>query len=119
MLADALLFVYAIDSIQSVHEIEHLLAKTCRLREVPDLRHVPCYLVGNKNDLQEGKVNEDELGSITRSYRLKHAQVSAKQNTRIDTVIEEVIFMALQKKVYLSKGSKEIYKEDKKTCSVM
>lgn len=80
--------VYAINSRQSFREIEDLRGSIVRAK---DQENVPIILVGNKCDLPDRKVTEEEGRQLAQKYNIPFVETSAKTNTNVTQTFEILV----------------------------
>ena len=85
--ADAALFVFSLDNIQSFQTINDWIQQFKDNHENGE--KIPKYLVGNKNDL-ERKVSQELIDELNKKINFKYISTSAKNNDNIDFLFEEV-----------------------------
>ena len=115
--ADGVLFVFSLYEPQTFENIENWMKEF--EENASNKQDIPKFLVGNKNDL-ENNVGEDLLNEcIQKNHILKYKSTSAKNNTNIKELFEEMV--ECLEKTNNKSGVQQIKlvqkkKEKKKSC---
>ena len=109
--------MYSITSQESFEAVESYLVQIQRVKDL-HLRDIPCYLVGSKVDLDnERKVSKEQLQRRAQQYGIKYMESSAKNDVNVKNVMEDVVLMALQNRVYCTKSLP--VKQNNNKCTIM
>lgn len=113
--ADGILLIYDVTNITSFHNIKTWLTQ---IGENASLQ-VKIIVVGNKVDLQNRVVKEEDAKKLASEFKLQFFEASAKLNNKIDecfnTLITEIYKDFENSKIEAQK-LKEMNKEKKKCC---
>lgn len=116
--ADGFLIMFAVNDAASFKEVKYYLEQIQRVRDA-ELRTIPSVLLGNKTDVpsNEWQVTRVEAEALAKKYGIAYYETSAKNNSNVGNVIEEVTKMVLKYKKYKVHGKKEMKPNHK--CMVM
>ena len=99
--ADGVLFVFSFEDIDS---FDHLKEWINSFKESQSKERIPCFLIGNKNDLPK-KVNKDDINQFLTEYNdMKFEETSAKENISINKVFEDMAELLYED--YIKSGGK-------------
>ena len=87
--ADGVLFVFALDNLNSFNNISEWIIK---FDENNEKEGIPRYLIGNKCDIDEGsiKVSQNLIDDFLKDKKYKYKETSAANGNNIDDVFKEL-----------------------------
>lgn len=87
--ADGVLFVFALDNLNSFNNISEWIIK---FDENNEKEGIPRYLIGNKCDIDEGsiKVSQNLINDFLKDKKYKYKETSAANGNNIDDVFKEL-----------------------------
>jgi len=113
----AVIIMYSIADKSSLDYV-HDYVKDLEKNKDTSIFNIPCYLVGNKCDIDGDSKNDNTTGSNDRKpkptrqvsyeegmivalqYGMKFGEISVKQNLQVDTVVLDLVLMDLQLEVH-------------------
>ena len=104
---DGIILVYSISNRKSFENISEEWIPF--LDEYYDLKNHPMILIGNKKDLFSiGEVKTQEALELTKDYKFRFFECSAKDNIGINEAFKEIVTDALEKKKIFEEEEKII-----------
>lgn len=94
--ADCCLLTFALDDLASFKNLSMWRTEFLYYSNVEDELHFPFVILGNKADLENQKVNEDEIKAWCDSYRYPYFETSAKEAQNVDEAFECAVTKLLQ-----------------------
>ena len=105
---DGFILVYAVNSSTSFDDCNKLRAQVLRIKEKDN---VPMVLVGNKCDVEERDVTNEEGQNLAKTFNCGFLESSAKENININE-----IFVTIVKKVKEAQNATGKKTQKKKSC---
>ena len=86
-LAEGFLLVFSVDNRESFNLINFWIES---ISENADIKEKVLILVGNKIDIKQREITEDEAREYAESMKMKYFETSAKENKGINEVFDEI-----------------------------
>ena len=123
---DGIIIMYDICDHFSFMDAENFLFRLAKARKLKHLKNVPCYLVGNKLDLQaEREVLKVDAQAMSSKHQVKCMETSAKEGINVTLVMQDLVMMVLKqfavktRKPLIESVSRVYDKKKQSTCATM
>ena len=104
------ILVYSITAMATFNDLSDIREQICRVK---DAETVPMVLTGNKCDLEDDRIVEQEVGeSRAKEWSCSFMECSAKTRYNIDAIFEDVV-------AQINEAEPEPKKKGKKVCALL
>jgi small GTP-binding protein len=98
----------------NMHEIREQI-----LRMKSDKPDIPIILIGNKSDLENHEVNEEEALDLAMQWRCKYIETSAKTRMNVDDAFYDVMRQVYSQKLNSETSQNPAKAKKKKLCCIL